>query len=203
MTPLCELAKKHATDKGGDHYLAGDTCHTYTVAYWDLFKDKRDSVRHLLEVGVNYGCSLRMWEEFFPKAKILGLDSNWSCLFHTDRITCIGADQGNAKSLIGAMEKYGGPLFDVIIDDGSHELGHQILTANTLLPYLKEGGVYIIEDVTLDCQPESVMDHVPMPPGYRWEAIACPYGLGKAHCWDGCSNCHGTAAEYLIAIYRE
>ena len=203
MTPLCELAKKHATDKGGDHYLAGDTCHTYTVAYWDLLKDKQESILRLLEIGINYGSSLRMWEEFFPNADVYGLDSNYSCLVNAGRIHSLGCDQNNPAQLRQSLEKWENPLFDVIIDDGSHELEHQITSAKTLLPFLKTGGVYIIEDVTLDCQPESVMDHVPMPPGYRWEAIACPNGLGKAHCWDECDKCHGTMPEFLIVIHRE
>ena len=37
--------------------------------------------------------------------------------------------------------------FDVIIDDGSHLNQHQIFTFETLYPFVKDGGVYVIEDV--------------------------------------------------------
>jgi hypothetical protein len=37
--------------------------------------------------------------------------------------------------------------FDFIIDDGSHENAHQIETFGILWPHLKDGGVYIVEDV--------------------------------------------------------
>jgi len=35
----------------------------------------------------------------------------------------------------------------IIIDDGSHINEHVITSFNTLFPYLKDGGIYIIEDL--------------------------------------------------------
>ncbi|MGC3976971.1 MAG: hypothetical protein QM751_01255 [Paludibacteraceae bacterium] len=35
---------------------------------------------------------------------------------------------------------------DIIIDDGSHYCEHIIKTFNVLFPYLKNGGIYVIED---------------------------------------------------------
>ena len=37
--------------------------------------------------------------------------------------------------------------FDYIIDDGSHMEQDQIKTFQMLKPFMKEGGVYIIEDI--------------------------------------------------------
>src|SRR5438067_9360832 len=82
LTELCVLARKYGTDKGGWHMLAGDTCHNYTPTYHHMFGTRRLSVRNVLEIGVNYGPSLRMWEEYFPNADIYGLDSNTACLFN-------------------------------------------------------------------------------------------------------------------------
>jgi hypothetical protein len=39
------------------------------------------------------------------------------------------------------------PKFDIIIDDGSHIMDHQIVTLNRLFKHLNDGGIYIIEDV--------------------------------------------------------
>ena len=192
MTPLCELAKKHETDKGGRHLRYGggdsDTCHEYTPVYWDLLGEKREVVRHVLEIGINAGCSLRMWKDFFPNADIVGLDNNEYTLFTEDRIQTILADQSSEISLVVAMGHVPltKPCFDLIVDDGSHEPSHQIVTMRTLLPFLRRDGIYVIEDLNVDCKPELIGQHVPA--GYTWEAIPCPGGIGKAVCGCGCGE---------------
>ena len=37
--------------------------------------------------------------------------------------------------------------FDVVLDDASHASHHQQITLATLFPFLKSGGMYIIEDL--------------------------------------------------------
>jgi len=37
--------------------------------------------------------------------------------------------------------------FDVIIDDGGHTMNQQITSFNNLLPKVKSGGIYVIEDL--------------------------------------------------------
>lgn len=206
LTELCLLAKKHETDKGGRHLRYGggdsDTCHEYTPIYYDLLDAKRESVTRVLEVGVNAGSSLRMWREFFPNAHIFGLDSNGDCLFHEDRITCIAADQGNAQSLVQAVALAGAEPFDLIVEDGSHELGHQILTAQILVPWLSAIGIYVCEDMHEDCHPELVAVPVMNVIGYhyRWYPIRCEMGIGKAHCH--CASCGGKQPEQLLVFER-
>jgi hypothetical protein len=45
------------------------------------------------------------------------------------------------------MEVLDRPQFDVIIDDGSHAWEHQLETLKNFYPYLKQNGIYIIEDI--------------------------------------------------------
>jgi hypothetical protein len=199
MTPLCVLADQFQTDKGGLSTIyggcPGDTCHTYTEAYYKMFNDRRHDVKRVLEIGVNAGSSLRMWESFFPNAEIIGLDILPHVLFNTGRIRCIQADQSSLGSLHAAMMSAGPGAFDLMIDDGSHELHHQIISMVTLLPFLAKDGVYVIEDVGgLHCNPRPITDHIPS--GYVAELIECPDGQGKAHC----PACGGP--ELLIAIRR-
>lgn len=200
MTPLCELADKYQTDKGGLSTIyggcPGDTCHTYTEAYYNMFKNRRESVFRVLEIGINAGSSLRMWEEFFPAAKISGFDIRPEVLFNAGRIRCYLADQSNANSLLEAVYNiHVRPEFELIVDDGSHELLHQLVTMKTLLPFITDDGVYIIEDVGgMHCNPRPILDHV--PDGYVAEQIECPGGQGKAHC----PACGGP--ELLFAIRR-
>ena len=206
MTILCELADQHQTDKGGRSTtyggVPGDTCHNYTPAYHAMFGDRRESVRRVLEVGVNAGCSLRMWEEYFPNAKIVGLDIRREVLFTAGRVECHYADQGSRQSLLAAVAAAGGGPFDLIIDDGSHEDAHQIVTAETLMPLLPPGGALVIEDIDIDCRPELLADRIAAPAEFAWRPAACGVGIGKARCRPGCEFCGGTAGETLIVFER-
>jgi hypothetical protein len=206
MTLLCELADKHMTDKGGQSTdyggAPGDTCHNYTPAYHAMFCDRRESVRRVLEVGVNAGSSLRMWEEYFPSAEIIGLDIRRDVLFCAGRVRCFEADQGSRQSLLSAVSAAGGGPFDLIIDDGSHLDIHQIVTAETLLPLLADGGVYVIEDIDIDCRPELLAGRIVAPPGLDWEAVPTGVHIGKARCRPGCEFCGGHAGETLI-VWRK
>lgn len=204
MTPLCELARKHQTDKGGDHFMYGgeptDTCHNYTPKYWELFKRRQLDVSSVLEIGVNKGCSLRMWAEFFPAAHILGLDIDKNTLFNDGRISCKWADQGDTYSLIAAVTESKLWPFDLIVDDGSHQYDHQIKSMLALLPYLGSNGYYIIEDLEIDCRPDIIGRHVPHK--FNWQAIPAPGGKGKGgHC--PCVWCNGLGPEQLLVIYRD
>ena len=161
VTPLCEIAYKHQTDKG-EH-------HGYTPHYWELLKNSREKVTRVLEVGIGYasrhhpaywpfGASLRMWEEFFPRAEIYGMDIAPEVLINKGRIKSFLGDQSNACSLMDTIQKIGGD-FDLIVDDGSHMLEHQVLTAHVYLPFVRHGGFYIIEDVNE--HPDNIISRLP------------------------------------------
>jgi|SRR5579864_202743 len=193
MTPLCELARKYETDKGGQHYRYGggdsDTNHNYTPVYHSLFAEDRDEVKHVLEIGVHAGSSLRMWKEYFPNAHVVGIDSNADCLKHAEeRISVFIADQNNPRQLVEVLSKFDqdAPLFDLIVDDGSHVREHQITSLKTLLPFLAPWGSYVIED--LGTGPEESLQSLKdaVPPGYEYEAIKIVGGLGpkvQPHEW--------------------
>jgi hypothetical protein len=150
MTELCELAIKHGTDKW--------PFHKYTPHYHELFKDWRNDVRKVLEIGIgddsmkntipNYvsGASLRMWHEYFPNADIYGLDNNSNTLITGERIWSFLCDQGDPMQLDGVQVTIGKD-FDLIVDDGCHIPEVQILTAKMLVPLLSPDGFYVIEDV--------------------------------------------------------
>lgn len=182
LTPLCELARKYGTDKGGWHKARG-SCHNYTPTYHELFKDRRAQVRDVLEIGIGHGASLRMWEEYFPNAAIVGIDNNRDTLLRRDennRIVCLLVDQINGPALDLQLA---GHQFDLIVDDGSHVTEHQIFTANHLRKHLKPDGFYAIEDIFEDCKPRTVLNHIQWG---EWTAVPVGIGLGGAHCECGC-----------------
>lgn len=151
MTDLCALATKYGTDKWNAHH--------YTPHYHRLFKDRRNEVKKVLEIGIGDltmvnptgapyvpGASLRMWEEYFPNAEIYALDINPKLLINRGRIHSTFCDQSNIEYL-SAVIPWLGKDFDLIVDDGSHWPEHQALTALTFLPLLAQNGFYVIEDV--------------------------------------------------------
>lgn len=182
MTPLCELARKHKTDKGGFHLTYGnhptEICHNYTPVYYELFAGREQEVRRVLEIGINQGCSQRMWAEHFPKADIVGIDIDVNYLFTEGRIRSYLADQGSHESLMAAIDRacMNDGNFDLIVDDGSHEVYHQIASMKSLLPLIADDGFYVIED--LNCEPREIIEQIPIE--YIARVHLCAPGLGRA-----------------------
>jgi SAM-dependent methyltransferase len=179
LTPLCLLSREFETDKGGQHSIGGavEHCHEYTPVYDMLLGDYRKDVRSVLEIGINTGRSLRMWKRYFPGALIVGIDNKPECCtYDEERIVCLQADQGSPQSLYDALDKLpkDTPKFDLIVDDGSHEPGHQITSMLALLPFLSPVGIYVIEDIGGD--PEHISQHIPV--GYVWQVPPTPGGRG-------------------------
>ena len=49
------------------------TAHTYIDEYEKLLGDRRDNIT-ILEIGVRYGHSIRMWNEYFTNSNIVGVE---------------------------------------------------------------------------------------------------------------------------------
>lgn len=137
MNTLETIGARHDTDKN-------HTLHNYLSIYARYFEPIRNKVLKILEIGINTGGSLRMWAEYFPNAKVYGADINPGTLFTTDRITTMRVDQSDRISL-ATLRTYA--PYDIIIDDGSHLVGHQQTTWASCMPMLKPGGLYVIEDL--------------------------------------------------------
>lgn len=137
--PLDDLAIKHKADKCSSF-------HGFSLAYDRLLSPYRERFTSMLEIGVAQGQSLKMWCDYFPNAIIHGADISLAskvCESYSPRIKFHLVDQGDAASLKN-LEPLG--PFDLVVDDGNHYWHEQILTFNTLFPFLKRGGLYIVED---------------------------------------------------------
>lgn len=140
---LTELAIKYGTDKWGPH--------SYSRHYETQFARFQDRDIAMLEIGVggyedpaSGGASLRMWAEYFPRARLFALDIHDKRPHATDRIRIYRGSQDDAELLSRINLDAGG--LDIIIDDGSHINRHVITTFEILFPLLKQDGVYVIED---------------------------------------------------------
>ncbi len=119
--------------------------------YFDIyerhFSKFRDKEVVVLECGVFHGGSLQMWKNYFgEKAKIYGIDINPNCK---------EAEEENIKIFIGSQTdkkfltkvKQNIPPIDVLIDDGGHTMLQQITFFEELFGAVKNGGVYLCEDL--------------------------------------------------------
>lgn len=128
----------------------------HSKLYDSVLKPYKDLPIRLLEIGVNRGGSIKLWEEYFPNASIYTIDINPLCKhYETDRTHVDIVDQSKKNELLDYMAKVGGQ-FDIIIDDGSHMTSHQILTFNTLWPFVVEGGMFIMEDTDTSNDPSFI-----------------------------------------------
>lgn len=109
--------------------------------------EKSGTQIRILEIGVQGGGSLYMWKEYFPHIHITGVDIDPACRQYADG-KCIDIEIGNQSNehFLRKVEKEYGP-FDIIIDDGGHTMNQQIVSFKTLFPLLKDGGIYVIEDI--------------------------------------------------------
>lgn len=139
MDILTQLGIKYGTDKA--------TTHKFTPFYNEYLEPIRDVVVSVLEVGVFGGASLKMWEEYFPKARIFGFDENDTSFCNTDRIKTFVANQSSLVELHDAVVASDCPYYDVIIDDGSHFIDDQQKTMGFLFKYVSSGGYFIMEDL--------------------------------------------------------
>jgi hypothetical protein len=137
------LAALCGTDKYG--------AHDYTPIYHELMARSRRRPIRLLEIGVGGfqgvvgGESLLMWAAYFPKGEVFGIDIHDKTAFSRGRIRVLQCSQIDRAGLVAIGEAHG--PFDYIIDDGSHASPHQIESFRILWPFIKDRGVYIIEDV--------------------------------------------------------
>lgn len=146
MKTLLEISNKWSQQQDVGHGDKGTT-HSYIPEYEKLFSPYRDKKINFLEIGVAYGASLEMWYEYFNKqSKIFGVD------IYTNEIAPYLSDDRFEIDIVDASKEdikilYKDTKFDIIIDDGSHQLKDQISTFNFLKDNIKEGGLFIIEDI--------------------------------------------------------
>ena len=152
MDELTILANKYGSDKGNQH---GDK-HKFTEIYERYFKQFKDKEIILLELGVKDGSSLNIWYDYFPNAKIYGLDINDKSMYNNERIECVVLDQSKKENLED-FARNANISFDIIIDDGSHHISDQQITFGHLFPLLKNGGLYVVEDLHTSLKDSTTM----------------------------------------------
>jgi hypothetical protein len=154
--------------KAGIKYKTNKLTHHGYERFYDHFLiPLRYKNINVLEIGVDDLRSLKMWLDFFPNAKIYGVDIN-DKNYKYERGEIFKANQSKKTDLKKIVKKIGKCGF--IIDDGSHVPEHQLKTFNYLFnECLDYGGVYIIEDVETSYWKKSELYGYNINAGYKAE----------------------------------
>ena len=139
MDTLRQLVEKH------DGRLLAKIGHFFDDYEPHLAGLRRDGLR-VLEIGISAGGSLELWQSYFgPTALVHGLDLDEAAV--PNRPPGPKAHHGSqtdAEFLRRLVDLHG--PFDLVVDDGSHMVQHQIASFEILYPTMSEDGVYICED---------------------------------------------------------
>ena len=134
---LTRLADRYGTDKG-------DACgerHGYTHVYGRLFAPLRELPIAVLELGVAAGASLRMWADWFPRARIYGIDDRPPPDLGHERITVVAGDCRQPPPELRDL------AFDLVVDDASHRSSATLLALDAWRFRVRPFGFYVIEDL--------------------------------------------------------
>ncbi len=156
---LNELFMKYGCDKSLDF-------HQYVKEYTSFFEPIKNKNINILEIGIWKGTSLSAFYDYFPNANIYGIDIFTRVpvseipILKKDRVYWLKGDsmQSNICNLI--KDKWGDIQFDIIIDDGLHTPLANKKTFENLIPFLKDTGVFYIEDIwPLDVMTDNEWNH--------------------------------------------
>lgn len=158
-TALCQIMNEEGSDKGNGH-------HNYSKVYHEFFKDMRKDQLNIFELGMGTnniyiksnmgsngkpGASLRGWSRYFDLANIYGADIDVAIVsgpYDTDRIKTAWVDQTSPTAIKTMWNKFSNVTsFDIIVDDGLHEVGGNMTFLENSHHKLADNGVYIIEDI--------------------------------------------------------
>ncbi|MDR2510111.1 MAG: class I SAM-dependent methyltransferase [Spirochaetaceae bacterium] len=122
----------------------------YPFVYDKIFERfcNKDTSLTLLEIGVQNGGGLEIWKKYLPSNSIIhGIDINpkCECLQFSENIYFHLGNATDSAFINSAFKD--DTKFDVILDDGSHNSKDVITAFESLFWRLKDGGIYIIEDL--------------------------------------------------------
>jgi cephalosporin hydroxylase len=148
LEDLNSVFKKYGSDKSERH--------NYGSVYQTLIGNNKRPI--VLEIGIgsenNFmyasgtsGGSLKAWREFYSEGVIIGADIDEHAVRSVEA-PAMTVDQTNdfaLSELVKFVNKIG--ELNLVVEDGFHDLHANIRTLQHLLPCVKSGGFYVIEDV--------------------------------------------------------
>tara|TARA_Y100000389_G_scaffold41467_1_gene36174 strand:+ start:2958 stop:3701 length:744 start_codon:yes stop_codon:yes gene_type:complete len=148
---LDELFHFYGSDKSNIFKRSQTKGHGYSKFYSNQLKEFKNKKINILEIGSYAGASAAAFAKYFSNANIFCFDVNISNFkYQSKNIFVYGVDINNKKKvkeiLNDIFEKNKFSFFDLIIDDGSHNLSDMLLSFNLFFHYLNNEGIFVIED---------------------------------------------------------
>tara|TARA_E500000178_G_scaffold294759_1_gene300239 strand:- start:45 stop:788 length:744 start_codon:yes stop_codon:yes gene_type:complete len=148
---LDSLFYHYGSDKADIFKKTENKGHGYSKFYKQKLEILKNEKINILEIGSFAGASAAAFAKYLPKSNIFCFDINISNFeFKSKKIHVFGLDINNQKKTIKTINKISDKFkitaFDIIIDDGSHNLSDILIALKFFFKYLKNKGLYIIED---------------------------------------------------------
>jgi len=164
------------TDK---HSLTYELGHDYVRGFYDKeFEKYADKEIRLLEIGVYTGASLALWQKYFTKGEIVGLEIHDNLIqekyANLDRVT-VGICDAYLPSVANQLG-----TFDIIIDDGSHDFPDLKTCIELYLPLVRDGGVLVLEDLADISYFDELIDIVPKEHRSNVECFDLRENIGRS-----------------------
>ena len=145
------LFHQYGSDKANVFKLNQQTGHGYSIYYEKKLESYKNKNLNILEIGSYAGASAAAFTKYLPKSKVYCFDVNISNFkYKSKNINVYGIDINNQKKVIKTLNKIfleqNFNQFDLIIDDGSHNLSDILMSLKIFFKYVKNKGLYIIED---------------------------------------------------------
>lgn len=127
--------------KGYGYYPTDkDRNHNYLTTYSELLGKWENDNINILEVGCYKNGSLKLFEEYFKNANIIGYDIKaYDGATDVTRPTIFFEDFYNSSKDL--------PKLHIAIDDGDHSIESQLAFVRKVYPRMAAGGILIVEDV--------------------------------------------------------
>ena len=151
LNSLDQLFHHYGSDKADIFKFTNKQGHGYSKFYEKKLLNFKNKKINILEIGSYAGASAAALVKYLPNSNVFCFDVNISNFtYRSKKIHVFGFDINNEKKLKKIINKIFNQFqfkeFDIIIDDGSHNLSDILVTLKYLFRLVKNSGLYIIED---------------------------------------------------------
>ena len=151
INSLDELFYHYGSDKADIFKKTENKGHGYSKFYKQKLEKLQNHKINILEIGSYAGASAAAFVKYLPRSNIFCFDVNISNFqYKSKKIHVFGIDIKNQKKIIKTLNKITDQFkikeFDIIIDDGSHNLSDMLIALKFFFNHLRNKGLYVIED---------------------------------------------------------
>ena len=151
LKSLDELFHYYGSDKADIFKKTNQKGHGFSNFYEKKLERYENKKINILEIGSYAGASAAAFIKYLPNSQVFCFDINISNFkYKSKNIHVFGVDINNEKKIQKILDKifldHRFEKFDLIIDDGSHNLKDILIALKIFFKFLKKESLYIIED---------------------------------------------------------